>query len=94
MAGHKVTVVGVSAGGVEALQTLVGGFSLDLPATIFVVMHLSPDRRSVVPAILSTAGAPLAVLAVDGEAMQQGCAYFAPSDHHLVLGHVTCHAEA
>jgi two-component system chemotaxis response regulator CheB len=87
MAGHDIIVVGASAGGVEALQTLVGGLSLDLPATIFVVMHLSPDRRSVLPAILSRAGALPAVHAVDGEAMQQGCVSIAPPDHHLVLEH-------
>jgi two-component system, chemotaxis family, protein-glutamate methylesterase/glutaminase len=34
MPGHDIIVVGTSAGGVEALQILVGGLPCDLPAAI------------------------------------------------------------
>jgi two-component system chemotaxis response regulator CheB len=44
MAGHNIIVIGVSAGGVEALKNLVRELPRDLPAAVFVVMHLSPIR--------------------------------------------------
>jgi two-component system, chemotaxis family, protein-glutamate methylesterase/glutaminase len=85
MVGHDIIVVGASAGGVEALQTLVCGLPFDLPATLFVVVHIPPDSRSALPTILSRAGPLPAVHAVDGEAIRRSCVYIARPDHHLVL---------
>ena len=87
MAGHDIIVVGASAGGVEALQTLVGGLPCDLRAALFVVVHIPAGSRSVLPTILSRAGPLPAVHAVDGETIQQKCVYIARPDHHLVLEH-------
>jgi two-component system chemotaxis response regulator CheB len=42
MPGHDIIVVGTSAGGVEALQILVGGLPCDLPAAIRIVLRLAP----------------------------------------------------
>jgi len=44
MAGHDIIVVGASAGGMEALQTLVRGLPFDLPAALFVVVHIPPAQ--------------------------------------------------
>jgi two-component system chemotaxis response regulator CheB len=85
MPGHDIIVVGASAGGLEALQILMKGLTFDLPAALFVVVHISPASRSVLPSILSRTG-PLPVKhAIDGEAIRRGCVYIAPPDHHLVL---------
>jgi hypothetical protein len=46
MPGHDIIVVGTSAGGVETLQTLVGGLPCDLPAAIFIVLHVAPTGPS------------------------------------------------
>ncbi|TME67662.1 MAG: chemotaxis protein CheB, partial [Chloroflexi bacterium] len=40
MPGHDIIVVGTSAGGVEALATLVSTLPPELPAAIFVVLHI------------------------------------------------------
>jgi two-component system chemotaxis response regulator CheB len=85
MAGHDIIVIGASAGGVEALQTLMGALPLDLPATLFIVVHIPPGSRSALPTILSRAGPLPAAHAVDGEAIQQSCVYIARPDHHLIV---------
>jgi two-component system, chemotaxis family, protein-glutamate methylesterase/glutaminase len=83
-------VIGASAGGVEALQALVRTLPPDLPASLFVVMHLSPRSRSLLPEILASAG-PLPVEhAKDGAEIEPGRVYVAPPDRHLLIetGHV------
>jgi hypothetical protein len=42
MPGHDIIVVGTSAGGMEALQILVGGLPCDLPAAICIVLYVAP----------------------------------------------------
>ncbi|HEX5323409.1 MAG TPA: chemotaxis protein CheB [Capsulimonadaceae bacterium] len=85
MATHDIIVVGASAGGVEVLTKLVSGFSARLPASVFIVVHVPPFARSVLPDILSRAG-PLPVAhARSDEAVRPGHIYVAPPDRHLVL---------
>jgi two-component system chemotaxis response regulator CheB len=92
MPGHDIMVVGTSAGGVEALKILVGELPPDLPATLFIVLHLLPERLSVLAQLLSRAGPLPATQAVNGEVITQGHIYVAPPDHHLRVqpGRVRC----
>jgi two-component system chemotaxis response regulator CheB len=85
MRDHDVIVAGASAGGVEALQTLVAGFPADLPAAVLVVLHISPTGRSMLPRILERAGPLPATAAKDGELIEHGHIYVAPPDYHLVV---------
>lgn len=84
MARHDIIVIGASAGGVEAISTIVRGLPADLRAAVLVVLHLSRGR-SVLPDILSRAGPLAARHPIDGERLQYGRIYVAPPDHHLVL---------
>ena len=86
MIGHDIVVVGASAGGVEALTRLVRTLPEDVPATLFVVLHLPADGKSHLPQILTRNGPLLASHPSDGEAIQQRRIYVAPPDHHLVVG--------
>jgi two-component system chemotaxis response regulator CheB len=87
---HDIIVIGTSKGGVEALSRLVAQLPRDLPASVFVVLHLAPDYRSLLPDILSRVGPLPARHPEDYEPLQQGRIYVAPSDHHLLVepGHV------
>lgn len=76
---------GASAGGVEALRSLVSGLPPDLHAAVLVVLHIPAASHSVLPAILSRSGPLPATSARDGETIQHGHIYVAPPGHHLLL---------
>jgi two-component system chemotaxis response regulator CheB len=82
---RDVVVVAASAGGVEALRSLVSSLPEDLPASIFVVLHVRPSFLSLLPKLLSKWGPLPASHAEDGETIQHGRIYVAPSDRHLLL---------
>ncbi|MBA2758896.1 MAG: chemotaxis protein CheB, partial [Chloroflexia bacterium] len=42
----QLVVVGSSAGGIEALGTLVAGLPADFPAPIVIAQHLDPNHQS------------------------------------------------
>ena len=86
----NIIVVGASAGGFEALKVLVAGLPADLPASIFIVWHMSPDVRSILPQLLSQIGTMPAAHAVDLQRIETGRIYIAPPDRHLILedGHM------
>jgi two-component system chemotaxis response regulator CheB len=90
ISGHDIIVLGASAGGVSALADIVSGLPRDLPAAVFVVLHLTRHGTSAMPAILSRAGALPAAHPRDGEPIRHGQIYVAPPDHHLVIedGHI------
>jgi two-component system chemotaxis response regulator CheB len=83
--GHDIIAVGASAGGVEALRTIVADLPGDLPAAIFVVLHIPAIAYSVLPAILERVGELPAVHAEDGAEIEHGHIYVAPPDHHLLI---------
>jgi two-component system chemotaxis response regulator CheB len=90
MPDHDIVVVGASAGGVEALTNLVGSLPADLPASVFVVLHVPATGSSALPDILTRHGPLPASHARDGEPIEQRRIYVAPPDHHVLLrqGHV------
>src|SRR3712207_2095539 len=77
--------VGASAGGVEALTTLVRNLPADLPAAVFVVLHVSPSGTSALAQILHRAGPLPAHAATDGAPIEAGRIYVAPPDRHLLV---------
>src|SRR5438067_12658369 len=85
MPSRDIIVMGASAGGVEALRAVLERVPKDLPASILVVLHVSPDHRSVLPRILDAVGPLRATHARDDEALERGRIYVAPPDRHLVV---------
>jgi two-component system, chemotaxis family, protein-glutamate methylesterase/glutaminase len=83
---HDIIVIGASAGGVEALKAVARALSADLPAAVFVVMHVFPRSRSLLPEILSTVSKLPVHQAADALEIRPGQIYVAPPDHHLIVG--------
>jgi len=94
MPGHDTIVIGASAGGVEALSQLLSLLPPDLPAAVFVVLHIPAQGHSVLPNILNRAIAKRqkqsslkAIHPQDGEQIEYGKIYVAPPDRHLLVKH-------
>jgi two-component system chemotaxis response regulator CheB len=90
--GHDLIVVGASAGGVEALATLVAGLPADLSAPVCVVVHTRPYGESHLPAVLARIGPLPAVAAQHGERLRPGTIYVAVPDLHLLVERDGAHA--
>lgn len=86
MPGHDIIVIGASAGGVEALSKLIHDIPPDIPAALFVVLHIPAQSTSLLPEILSRAGQLKASHPSDRERIVSGNVYLAPPDHHLLIG--------
>lgn len=82
---RDIVVIGASAGGVETLSRLVSLLPADLPAAIFVVLHVPPGIRSRLPEILERRGQLPAAHARDGDAIEPGRILIAPPDYHMQL---------
>lgn len=84
-ARFDVIVVGASAGGVSALQTLLASLPADLPIPMLAVLHLPRDRPSRIAELLGVR-CPLPVReAEDKQPLQPGTVTFAPPDYHLLV---------
>ena len=86
----ELVVMGASAGGIEALGTLLPPLAQDFRVPIVVALHLPPDR----PSLLSELFAPRCHLRVkeaeDKEPLEPGVIYFAPPAYHLLIEREKC----
>src|SRR5262245_25606605 len=85
MAKKDIVVIGASAGGMEALQKIASRLPADLPASVFIVWHLSPGAKSILPSVLDKAGPLPAGNPEDGDRIERGRIYVAPNDRHMLL---------
>lgn len=84
-AGRDIIVIGASAGGVKALTRLCSILPTDLPASIFIVLHLSPAGPSLLPKLLDRVCKLRVTTALDDEVPRAGHVYIAPPARHLLL---------
>jgi len=85
MPTRDTIVIGTSAGGVQALTTLVAGLPADLPAAVFIVLHIPSESTGLLPSILTRESNLPVAHAVDGENIRRGQIYVAPPDLHLLI---------
>jgi two-component system chemotaxis response regulator CheB len=84
--GRNIIVIGASAGGLDALDEVIGQLPTNLAASVFVVQHMAPESTGA--ALLRRLDRHRAFegkLADHGEAFKPGKLYIARPDYHLLL---------
>jgi two-component system, chemotaxis family, protein-glutamate methylesterase/glutaminase len=85
MAHRNLIVIGASAGGIEALQSLLAALPLRLDAALLVVLHTSRHAGSLLPQIMRRASPLPAIHPHDRTPIQNGTVYIAPPDFHMTV---------
>lgn len=82
---HRAIAIGGSTGAVKDLQRILGALPADLPAPVFVVVHVGAQGRNLLARTFEGCGPLPVTTAEDGEAIECGHVYIAPSDRHLLV---------
>lgn len=82
-ANRDIIVIGASGGGLAALKVLIPALPPDLPASVFVVMHIGATSHLV--QILGQRSRLPVVAAANGESIERGRIYVAVPGVHLML---------
>lgn len=85
-----IVVIASSAGGIEALATILQGLPKDFPAPIVVVQHRPPGRESHLVGILRRRTKLDVKDAIAGETLHAGTVYLARPDEHLTVTDDLC----
>jgi len=80
-----VIAVAASAGGLKALSVILGGLPKDFPAAIAIVMHLSPEHKSILAEILDSRSQLEVRQARTGDRLCHSSVFVAPPNHHLLV---------
>ncbi len=81
----KAIVIGASAGALEALSVILPSLPGDFHAPIIVVVHIPPDKRSVLAELFQAKCRIKVVEVEDKEPLHPATVYFAPPDYHLLV---------
>lgn len=81
----KVVVIGASAGGISAIQTIFKSMPGPISVPIVVVLHIHRDTKLTLPLIFGQFYSGQLVEAIDKTEMVPGSVYFATPDYHLLV---------
>lgn len=81
----EAVVIGASAGALEALSVILPALPADFRLPILVVVHVPPDRRSIMAELFRTKCQIAVYEAEDKQPAIRGSVYFAPPDYHLLV---------
>jgi two-component system chemotaxis response regulator CheB len=84
-AAFEVVACAASAGGLNALSTLLAGLPSDFPAAVVVVQHLDPRHRSLMAEILNKRTRLRVKQAHEGQRLEPATVYIAPPNRHLLV---------
>jgi two-component system, chemotaxis family, protein-glutamate methylesterase/glutaminase len=81
----ECVAIGASAGGLQALRTLLSGLPAAFPIPIVIVQHVGPRGDFYLSEVLDRATAIAVKEAEDKELMHSQTAYVAPAGYHLLV---------
>jgi len=85
MSNRDIIVIGGSSGATAPLKAILGRLPADLPAAVFVVLHIPTRSIGLLSTVASAAGPLPARQAEDGMPIEHGQVYIAAPDHHLIV---------
>jgi two-component system chemotaxis response regulator CheB len=85
MVNRNIIVVGGSAGASTPLKEILGRLPVDLPAAVFVVLHIPAHGIGILSTVASAAGKLPVRQAEDDMPIENGHVYLAAPDRHLLL---------
>ena len=85
VSGIDAVVIGASAGGVEAVGTLLSALPPDFGPVVIVVIHIPSTNDSLLVAVLATQCALSVREAADKDPIGGGTVYVAPPAYHLLV---------
>lgn len=85
MSNRDVLVIGGSAGATQPLKQILGRLPADLPAAVFVVLHIPAQGIGILSTVVSSAGRLPVRQAENGMKIEPGQIYLAAPDNHLLL---------
>ncbi len=81
----RLVVVAASAGGLVALETFLSHLPKSFPAPLVIVLHLSPDHRSMMAEVLGRYTDMRVKQVEEGDTLRAGTVYCAPPDFHVLV---------
>lgn len=81
----EAIVIGASAGALEALSVILPALPGDYGRPVIIVVHIPPDKRSVLAQLFEAKCRIEVVEVQDKEPLRPATAYFAPPDYHLLV---------
>lgn len=85
MSNRDIIVIGGSAGATAPLKQILGRLPADLPAAVFIVLHIPAQGIGILSTVASSAGKLPVRQAENGMKIEPGRVYLAAPDHHLLL---------
>lgn len=82
---YEAAVIGVSAGGMHALKTIIPALPAGFPLPIAIVQHLCAQSDTFLAEHLNRLSAVTVKEAEDKETLRPGTAYLAPAGYHLLI---------
>jgi two-component system chemotaxis response regulator CheB len=82
---YEAVVIGVSAGGMQALKTILPSLPASFPLPIVIVQHVGARSDNFLAEYLANLSSLKIKEAEGGEKLSPGTAYLAPAGYHLLI---------
>lgn len=82
---YRAVVIGVSAGGMDALLTILPNLPADFPVPVIIVQHVGPQANNYLAQHLNASCRLTVKEADEKESIAAGVVYLAPANYHLLI---------